>query len=99
MNQTKTFHGQDHDEFIYMMDSCRESINASRSAQDSWDRPYEDILLQTVSLKYDSIRRAHREVRGFKLAKIRRMMATVYADNFSRQRIASAGIAGPGAVL
>ena len=62
------------------------------------DRQYKDIILQAPPSEYDRVRQAHLERRGFGLANICRMMATIYADNLSRS-VSSKGIAGRGAAM
>ena len=99
MNHTKMAPGQDPDEFLYIVDSCRDRLNRSTPPEGPTDRQYEDILLQALSPDYESIQRAHLERRDFGLADIRRMMAVIYADKLFRGSIASAGIEGPGAAM
>ena len=61
MNYTKMTLGQDPDEFLYIMDNCRDRLNRSIPPEDPTNRQYGDILLQALSPDYKSIRRAHLE--------------------------------------
>ena len=99
MNHTKMTLRQHPDEFLYIMDSCRDRLNTSTPLEGPTDWQCEDILLQALSPDYESIRRAHLERRDFGLADIRRMMAAIYVDNLSPRSITSTGIAGPGAAM
>ena len=47
------------------------------------DERYEDIILQTLQVKYERVRTASYERRDFHLADIRRMMNTLYIDCIS----------------
>ena len=53
--------GQNPDEFIYIMDSCRDRLNTSKPPESPTNRQYEDIVLQALLLDYESNLRAHPE--------------------------------------
>ena len=76
--------GQDPDDYLYHMDSCRDRLNPCNPPEDPTDRQYEDIIFQTLPSEYDRIRQTHLERRDSGLADIRRMMAAIYVDNLSR---------------
>ena len=76
--------GQDPDDYLYHIDSCRDHLNACYPPEDPTDRQHEDIFLQVLASEYDRTRQTHLERRDFGLADIRRMMATIYAGNLSR---------------
>ena len=99
MNHGKMTTGQDPDGFLYIMDSCWNRLNKSTPPENPTDRQNEDILLQTLSPDYESIRRAHLERREFGLAVIRRIVVAIYAYNLFRRSITSAGVAGPGTAM
>ena len=98
MTSTRMRLGQDPDDYFYHMDSCRNRLNACNPSEDPTDRQYKDIILQALPSEYDRVRQTHLERRDFGLANIRRMMATIYADNLSRS-VSSKGIAGRGAAM
>ena len=84
MNHTKMTPAQDPDEFFYIINTCRDRLDISTSPDSPTDQYREDILLQALSPDYESIRRYDLKRRDFDLADVRRVMATVYADNLSR---------------
>ena len=91
---------QDPDEYLYIMDTCRDRLNACDPPEGPTDRQYEDILLQALPPEYKAIRQVHLERGDFGLADIRRMMAAIYADNPARSCSDSfRGIAGHGAAI
>ena len=98
MTNTRMRPGQDPDDYLYHMDSCRNRLNTCDPPEGPADRPYEDIILQTLPSEYDRSCQTHLERRDFGLANIRRTMAAVYADNLSRSE-SSKGIAGRGAAM
>ena len=98
MASTRMRHGQDPDDYLYPMDSCRDSLNARDPPEGPTDRQYENITLQAPPSKYDRIRQTHLERRDFGLADIHRMMVAMYADNLSRSE-SSKSIARHGATL
>ena len=84
MTRTRMRPGQDADDHVYHMDSCRDHLQPFDSPDAPMYRQYEDIILQVFSSEYDCIRHTYLERRGFGLVDIRRMMAAIYADNVSR---------------
>ena len=86
MTSTRMRPGQDLDNYLYHMDSCRDRLNACDPPEGPTDRQYEDIILQALPLEYDRIRQTHLERREFGLVDIRRMMAAIYANNLSRTK-------------
>ena len=90
--------GQDPDDYLYYMGSCRARLNAYGLPEGPMDRQYEDIVLQVLLSEYDRSRQTHLERRNFGLADIRRMMTAIYADNLSRSE-SSKGIAGRGTAM
>ena len=90
--------GQDPEDYLYHMDSCRDCLNACDPPEGPMGRQYEDIVLQALPSEYDLIRQTHLERRDFGLADIRRMMAAIYVDNLSRSQ-SSQGIVGRGAAM
>ena len=99
MNNAPMRSGQDPFEHLYIMDSCRDHLNACDPPEGPTDRQYEDILLQSLPPECKAIRQAHLERGDFGLAGIRRVMATIYADNLAHscfdlfRRIAGRGAA------
>ena len=75
---------QDPDNYLYHLDSCRNRLNACNPPEGHTDRQYDDVILQALPSEYERIRQIHIERRDFGLADIRRMVATIYADNLSR---------------
>ena len=98
MTSTRMRLGQDPDDYLYYMDSCRDRLNACDPPEGPMDRSYEDIILQTLPSEYDRIHQTHLERRDFGLVDIRRMMAAIYADNLFRSE-SSKGITGRGAAM
>ena len=84
MTRTRMQPGQDADDHVYHMDSCRDHLQPFDSPDAPMYQQYEDIILHVFSSEYDRIRHTYLERRGFGLADIRRMMAAIYADNVSR---------------
>ena len=100
VNNTRMRSDQDPDEYIYIMDSYRDRLNACDPPEGPTDRQYEDILLQALPPEYKAIRQAHLERGDFEFADVRCMMAATYADNLARSRSDSfRGIAGRGAAM
>ena len=93
---TRMHPGQDPDDYLYHMDSCRDRLNACNPPEGPTDWQYEDNILQPLPSEYDHIRQTH--LSDFSLAYIRCMMAAIYADNLSRSE-PSKGIAGRGAAM
>ena len=92
--------GQDPDEHLYIMDSCRDCRNACDPPEGPSGRQYEDILLQALPPEYKTIRQAHLQRGDSGLADIRHMSLAIYADNLTRSRSGSfGGIAGRGAAM
>ena len=90
--------GQDPDDYLYHIDSCRDRLNACNPPESPTDRQYEDIILQALPSECDRIHQTHPERKDFDLADIRRMMAAIYGNNLSRSE-SPKGIAGRGAVM
>ena len=84
MTSTRMRLDQDHDDYLYHLDSYRNRLNACDPPEGPTDRQYEDIIFQALTLEYDRIRQTHLERRDLGLADICRMMAAIYADNLSR---------------
>ena len=84
-NNTRIPSDQDPDEYLYIMNSCRDRLSACVPPKGPTDRQYEDILLQALPPRYKAIRQVHLQRGDFGLADIRRMMA-IYADNMARSR-------------
>ena len=100
MNNTPILREQDPDEYIYILDSCRDRLGACDPPESPTDRQYEDIILQALPPQYKVIRQVHLEREDFGLADIRRMMADIYADTLARSRYdALRGIAGCGSAM
>ena len=74
---------QDPDECIYIMDSCRDRLNACDPPGGPTDRQYEHMFLQALPPEYKAIRQAHLKRGEFGLADIRCMMAAIYAGNLT----------------
>lgn len=68
MNHTQTTPGQDPNEFLYMMDCCRDCLNACSPLEGPIDWQWEDIQLQALPPEYERTRRAHLKRRDFGLA-------------------------------
>ena len=98
MTSTRMRPGQEPDDYLYHMNSCRDRLNVCDSPEGPTDRQYEDIILQALPSEYDRIRQAHLERRDFGLAGIRRMITAIYVDNLSRSE-SSKDIAGCGAAM
>ena len=98
MTSTRMPPGQDPDDYLYHMDSCRGRLNEFDPPEGLTDRQYEDIILQALPSEYDRISQTHLERIDFSLADIRRMMAAIYVDSLSRSE-SSKGIAGRGAAM
>ena len=98
MTSTRMRPGQDFDDYLCHMDSCRDRLNACYSPEGPMDPQNEDIILQTIPSEYDRIRQTHLERRDFGLADIRRMMAVIYTYNLSRSE-SSKDIAGRGTAM
>ena len=100
MNNTPMRSGQDPDEYLYIVDSFRDRLNACDPPEGPTDSQYEDIIPQAHPPEYKAIRRAHLDRGDFSLADIRRMMAAIYTDNLTRSRSDSfRGIAGHDAAM
>ena len=56
MNNTPTPSRQDPDEYLYIMDSCRDRRNACDPPERPADRQYEEIILQALPPEYKAIR-------------------------------------------
>ena len=56
MNNTRMRSDQDPDEYLDIMDSCRDRLNACSPPEDPTDRQYEDSLLQAIPPEYNAIR-------------------------------------------
>ena len=98
MTSTRMRSGQDPDDYMYHMGSCRNRLNTCDPPEGPTDRPYEDIILQTLPSEYDRICQTHLERRDFGLANIRRIMAAIYTDNLSRSE-SSKGIVERGTAI
>ena len=83
-DNTRLRSDQDPDEYLYIVDSYRDRLNACDPPESPTDRQYEDIILQALPPEYKVIRQARLERRDFGLADIRRMTAAIYADNLAR---------------
>ena len=77
MTRTRMRPGQDPDDYLYYMDSCRDRLNACDPSEGPTDRQYKDIIFQALSSEYGRIRQTHLKRRDFVLADIRRMMAAI----------------------
>ena len=100
MNNTRMPSEPDPDEHLYIMDSCRDRLNACDPLKGPTDRQHEDILLQVPPPESEAIRLAHLKRGDFGLDDIRRMIAAIYADNLARSRSESLrGIVGRGATM
>lgn len=99
INHAKINPGQDHDEFLYVMDNCRDRLNKRRPPERPADQQYEDILVKALSPKYEGIWRAHFKRQDFGIADIRRMMVVIYDDNVYHRSVSPAGTTGPSATL
>ena len=86
MNNTPMHSEQDLDEYLYIMDSCRDRLNACDPPEGSTNRQYEHIILQVLPPEYMAIRQAHLRGRTSALPIFRRIMASIYADNLARSR-------------
>ena len=98
MTSTRMCPGQNPNDYLYYMDSCRDRFNACDPPDDPTGRQYEDTTLQALPSEYDHICQIYLERRDFGLADIRRMMVAVYAENLSRSE-SPKGIAGRGAAM
>ena len=83
MTSTRMRPGQDPNDYLYHMDSCRDRFSACDTPEGPMDRPYEDIILQVLPSECGRIRQTHLKRRDFGLADIRRMMVVIHADNVS----------------
>ena len=72
MNNTPMRSGQGPDEYLYMLDSCRDRLNACHPPEGPIDRQHDDIILQTLSPEYKAIRQPHLERGKFGLTYISR---------------------------
>ena len=97
-SSTRMHPGQDPEDYLYHMDSCRDRLNACDPPEGPTNRQCEEIILQALLSEYDRISQTHLEKRDFGLADIRCMVAAIYADNLSRFE-SSKGIAGRGAAM
>ena len=86
MNNTLMRSGQDPDEYLYIMDSCRDRLTRCDPPEGTTYRQFEDIILQALPPEYMAIRQAHLERGDFGVANIRRMMVAIYADNQAHSR-------------
>ena len=84
MTSTPMRPGQDPDDYLYHIDSCRDLLNACDPLEGPTDRQYEDIILQALPSEYARIRQTHPERRDYGLADIHRVIAAIYTDDFSR---------------
>ena len=99
MNNARMRPAQDPDEYLYIMDGCRDR-NTCDPPESPTDRQYEGILLKFLPPEYKAIRHAHLEKGDFGLADTRRMMAAIYAGNLAHSRSDSfRGIAGRDAAM
>ena len=100
VNSTRMRSEQDPDKYFYIMNSCRDRLNACDRPEGPTDRQYDDILLQASPPEYTAVRQAHLERGYFSLADIWRMMAANHADNLAVSRSNSfRTIAGRGATM
>ena len=74
MTSTWMSPGQDPEDYLYHMDSCRDRLNACDAPEGPTERQYEDTILQDLPSEYDRIRQSPLERRDFGLADIRHMM-------------------------
>ena len=86
MTNTRMRPGEDLDDCLYHMASCRDRLNACNSREGPLNLQYEDIIVQALPSKYDRTRQTHLERGDFGLADIRHMMAAIDADNLSRSK-------------
>ena len=71
MNHTKMSPDQDPDEFLCIIESCRDRFNTSSPPEGSTDRQFEKILQQALAPDYETIRIAYLETWNFDLEDIR----------------------------
>ena len=98
MNSARMSPGDNPDEFLYELDTRRESLNAYDPLEGPTDRQFEDIIPQALPPEYERIRTSHLEKPDFRIADIRRMMSAIYAANLARSS-STKGIAGRGAAM
>ena len=92
--------GQDPDEYLYVMDSYRDRLNACDPPEGPTYRHYETIMIQALPPEYKAVRQVPLERGNVCLTDIRRMMAAIYADILACSRSdAFRGIAGRGAPM
>ena len=84
ITSTRMRPGQDSNNYLYHMDSCRDRLSTCDPPEGPTDRQYEDTIPQALPSEYDRIRQTHLERRDFGLAGIHHMMAAIYVDNLSR---------------
>ena len=70
---------QDPDDFLYIMDSCRDRVNACNPPEGSTDRQHVSALLRALPPEYKAIHQVHTARRDFGRANIRRMMAIFFS--------------------
>ena len=100
VNNTRIRSDRDPVEYLYIMDSCHDRLNACDSPEGPTSCQYDDILLQALPPEYKAIRQARLERGDFGLSDIRRIMAAIYADTLARPRSDSfRGIAGRGTAM
>ena len=98
MNSARVSLGQDHDDFLYELDTRRERHNACDPPKGPTDRQFEDILLQALPPEYERVRTSHLEQPDFGIDDIRRIMSAIDAANLARSS-STTGIAGHGAAI
>ena len=100
MSNTSMHSGQDPDEYLYVMDSYRDRLNACDPPEGPTYRHYETIMIQALPPEYKAVRQVPLERGNVCLTDIRRMMAAIYADILACSRSdAFRGIAGRGAPM
>ena len=98
MNPARMSPGQDPEEFLYELDTCRERLNACDPPEGPTDRQFEDTILQAFPPEYERIHTFRLGKPDFGIADIRRMMSAIYAANLARSS-STKGIAGRGAAM
>ena len=84
METVKMWSDYDLDDFFHKKDRCRDRFMSVTPKESPSDCQYEDIILQSLPLKYDMILQTHFERDDSNHVDIRRMMSKIYADNLAR---------------
>ena len=73
--------GQDPDDLFFVLDECRDLLE--EMGRTIHDERYKDIILQALPPKYERVRTASNERRGFGLDGLRDMVHAMYVDSRS----------------